>query len=125
MTMNRWNVELRFNSRLQGYGQVWTGEVEAGGIEEAVTAATSAAVRLPEHGQSIYVTGAVVAAAGTDLRSFTRRGIGFAGRTYDAVVKVDDWQCLKALVARAAKSTGKSASALGRGVVVNLIEKRR
>lgn len=53
----RFKVELRFNSRLAGDGQKWSGVVSADCVEEAIEQATTAVVRLPEHGSSIFVTG--------------------------------------------------------------------
>jgi hypothetical protein len=52
-----WHVQLRFNSRLKGHGQVWAGTVEADCVQEAIDQASSAAVRMPGQGQSIYIVG--------------------------------------------------------------------
>lgn len=55
-----YRIQLRFNSRLKGAGQKLNGLVEAGSVQEAIDFMTAQAVRLPEHGQSIFVTGATV-----------------------------------------------------------------
>lgn len=51
------DVELRFNSRLGGAAQKWAGRVKADCVEEAIDQAVTVVVRLPDHGQSIFVTG--------------------------------------------------------------------
>jgi hypothetical protein len=58
--MQFYEVTVRFNSRLKGAGQSHTTRLDAANIQAAIDAAMSEAVRIPEHGQSIYVVGATV-----------------------------------------------------------------
>lgn len=58
--MTMYAYEIRFNGRKTGSGQVHSDMVEAETPIAALEHGIAAAVRLPEHGESIYVTGFTV-----------------------------------------------------------------
>lgn len=60
MADRRYSVEVRFNSRLKGSGQSHRCEVDADDPFEALEKASAEAVRLPDHGQSIYLVGCTI-----------------------------------------------------------------
>ncbi len=55
-----YEVEVRFNGRLSGARQSWSGRVEATSPHEAVDRAVGNAVRDARHGGSLFVTGFTV-----------------------------------------------------------------
>lgn len=55
-----YTVQLRFNSRLSGTGQIWNGEIDAGSVVHAIDLVSAKVVRDPNHGHAIFVTGATV-----------------------------------------------------------------
>lgn len=54
------DVELRFNARISGPGQKWTGHIEAECVHEALDDAIACVLRNPGHGDAIFVTGCSV-----------------------------------------------------------------
>lgn len=70
---SQWKVELRFNSRLRGANQTHTAVVDALGIDGAIFQAAKQALQLPEHGQSIVITGATLDVVPEDVRLFLGR----------------------------------------------------
>jgi hypothetical protein len=53
----RWNVELRFNSRGKGPGQVWRGTIETEDPGALMGDAMVEALRDPDHGGALYIAG--------------------------------------------------------------------
>ncbi len=56
----RWNVSVRFNSRLKGANHGRTSVIQHEDPFKALEQSIAAIVRMPEHGQSIYITGFTV-----------------------------------------------------------------